>query len=222
MGFDGTRRNVELSISLVDSPKLERSLRLDIERVVFNRKKAAEVQRENHRRLEPEVKKGTCVLAKSNNNVSGEIKDRKLAREESASLPVRGARRILLMDDDEVIRDLMVQMLRLLDYEVVPTRDGQEAVRLYRRAMGSSKEFDAVIMDLTVPGGLGGKEAVRLLREADPNVQAILSSGSSNDPVMEDFRKYGFKAAVTKPYSVEELSRVLEEVLAPDCHGAAV
>jgi CheY-like chemotaxis protein len=221
MEFDGTKRNVELSISLVAIPKTERSLHFDIERVVLNRTKAAEVQRENHRRLEPEAVKGTNVFAKSN-KLRGEIKDLKLAREESAAGPVRDARRILLMDDDDVVRDLMVQMLRLLGYEVVPARDGREAVRLYRSAIGSSQEFDAVIMDLTVPGGLGGKEAVRLLREADPNVRAILSSGSSNDPVMEDFRKYGFKAAVTKPYSVEELSRVLEEVLAPDCHGVDV
>jgi CheY-like chemotaxis protein len=155
------------------------------------------------------------AFAKFNNKLMGELAGQHLAQE-SLVEPIVGAARILFMDDDEMIRELMVQTLSLLGYEVVSAREGLEAVRLYKRVKGSPKAFDAVIMDLTVPGGLGGKEALLLLREADPNVRAILSSGSSNDVVMADFKKCGFRAAVTKPYTVEELSRVLKEVLAPD------
>jgi CheY-like chemotaxis protein len=216
MGLPGTKRNVTLSMSSIGSPHGERSMSCGIGRNVFNSKKGVEGQREVYRWLETEVIRNINAFAKSDNKLRGEIERRNLAQEGSLAEPITGSGRILFMDDEEVIRELMVQMLSLLGYEVVPARDGQEAVNLYNCAKGSSQAFDAVIMDLTVPGGLGGKEAVQLLREADPSVRAILSSGSSNDVVMADYKKYGFKAAVTKPYTVEELSRVLKEVLAPD------
>ena len=88
--------------------------------------------------------------------------------------------------------------------------------------MESGKLFDAVIMDLTIPGGMGGKEAVRQLLKIDSKVKAIVSSGYSNDPVMSDFRKFGFKGVVTKPYTIEELGKTLQEVLTKEykkCHG---
>jgi CheY-like chemotaxis protein len=93
-------------------------------------------------------------------------------------------------------------------------RDGEEAVALYRQARESGDRFDIVIMDLTVPGAMGGKEAIRRFREIDPMVKAIVSSGYSDDPIMADFKKYGFKAVLAKPYKIHQLSETLYRVMA--------
>jgi PAS domain S-box-containing protein len=121
--------------------------------------------------------------------------------------------RILIMDDEEVIRDVVGEMLVHLGYEVGFAGDGAEAIRLYREAMEASQPFHAVIMDLTIPGGMGGKEAIAKLREIDANVKAIVSSGYSNDPVMANFKEYGFIGVVTKPYKMKDLSETLRRVL---------
>ena len=121
--------------------------------------------------------------------------------------------RILIMDDEEVIRDVVGEMLVHLGYDVVFARDGAEAIRLYQESMKASRPFHAVIMDLTIPGGMGGKEAIAKLREIDANVKAIVSSGYSNDPVMANFTEYGFYGVVTKPYKMKDLSEVLRRVL---------
>jgi two-component system, cell cycle sensor histidine kinase and response regulator CckA len=124
-----------------------------------------------------------------------------------------GSGRILLMDDEQFIRDLAGEMLSLLGYEAVLAKDGSEAIDLYKSAIRSALPFDAVIMDLTVPGGMGGSETLRKLREMDPGVKAIVSSGYSNDPVMAEYEKYGFLGVVAKPYSVNELSETLTRVI---------
>jgi PAS domain S-box-containing protein len=121
--------------------------------------------------------------------------------------------RILIMDDEEVIRDVVGEMLMHLGYEVGFAGDGAEAIRLYREAMEASRPFHAVIMDLTIPGGMGGKEAIAKLREIDAGVKAIVSSGYSNDPVMANFKEYGFIGVVTKPYKMKDLSETLRRVL---------
>jgi two-component system cell cycle sensor histidine kinase/response regulator CckA len=121
--------------------------------------------------------------------------------------------RILIMDDEEAVRDVAGEMLVHLGYEVGLARDGAEAIRLYREAMEASRPFHAVIMDLTIPGGMGGKEAIAKLREIDANVKAIVSSGYSNDPVMANFTEYGFNGVVTKPYKMKDLSEILRRVL---------
>ena len=124
-----------------------------------------------------------------------------------------GKGKILFMDDEQMIREIAGQMLRKLGYEVEFARDGEEAIKLYSKAKESRETFDAVIMDLTVPGGMGGKKAIQRLKEIDPKVKAIVSSGYFNDPVMSDFREYGFRGVFAKPYKIEDLSRVLHEVL---------
>jgi PAS domain S-box-containing protein len=128
--------------------------------------------------------------------------------------PLYGQGRILLMDDEEMVRDVAAEMLTHMGYEVVTARDGHEAIDLYRKAMEERPLFDAVIMDLTVPGGMGGKEAVKELLKTDPQTKAIVCSGYSNDPIMGRFAEYGFKGVVSKPYDAAQLQRVLREVMA--------
>ncbi|HJP17692.1 MAG TPA: response regulator [Nitrospinota bacterium] len=124
-----------------------------------------------------------------------------------------GKGKILVMDDLEIVKELADLALRRMGYEVELAEDGSKAIELYKKAKESGKPFDAVIMDLTVPGGMGGKEAIQKLLEIDPKAKAIVSSGYSNDPVMADFRKHGFVAFLVKPFKLEELHKVLAEVL---------
>ncbi len=126
---------------------------------------------------------------------------------------VAGTARILLMDDDEIIRDMANEMLTELGYEVAVCRDGAEAVAAYENAHGSRTPFDVVIMDLTVPGGMGGTVALQKMLMIDPKVKAVVSSGYSNDPVMGDFSQYGFVAVLPKPYGAEDVGSLLETIL---------
>ncbi len=126
---------------------------------------------------------------------------------------LHGKGKILLMDDEEVIRDVSGEMLREMGYDVVTARDGSEALSLYHTAKDSGKPFDAVIMDLTIPGGMGGRQTVEQLLAMDPSARAVVSSGYSSDPVMADYRQYGFRAVVTKPYKMDDLCRTIEQVI---------
>ncbi len=127
--------------------------------------------------------------------------------------PIRGEGSILVMDDEKHIRDVAAEMLISIGYDVVTTIDGTEALELYREAMESGSAYDAIIMDLTIPGGMGGKETIGKLIEMDPDVNAIVSSGYSNDPVMSGFSEYGFSGIIAKPYEIRELSEVLHRVM---------
>jgi CheY-like chemotaxis protein len=131
-----------------------------------------------------------------------------------------GQGRVLLMDDDEMILDATGRMLRHLGYAADCARSGQEAVSLYRAARDRGRPFDAVIMDLTIPAGMGGKDAFAALRELDPNVTAIVSSGYADEPVLADHRRHGFAGALPKPYTLRELGEVLHESLARRCARA--
>ncbi len=126
---------------------------------------------------------------------------------------VSGKGRILVMDDEEIIRTMLIRMLTLSGYHVEVTNDGDEAVEIYRQARESGRPFDAVILDLTVPGGMGGRETIKKLLEIEPKVKAIVSSGYATDPIMSEYRKYGFSAVVTKPYSVSRMEETLHDVL---------
>jgi len=126
---------------------------------------------------------------------------------------VQGRGRILVMDDDEMIRDVAGRILGRLGYEVEYAADGAEALVAYGEARKKDRLFDVVIMDLTIPGGMGGKETIRKLRELDPKARAIVSSGYSNDPIMAEFREYGFSGVVAKPYSIRILGEAVKSVL---------
>lgn len=121
--------------------------------------------------------------------------------------------RLLVMDDEEELLQIIGEMLTTFGYEVETVRDGAEAIDRYLRAKTEGRPFDAVIMDLTVPNGMGGREAITRLREHDPNVRAIVSSGYSLDPVMANYRQYGFCGIIPKPYRMQELRQELENVL---------
>jgi len=124
-----------------------------------------------------------------------------------------GECKILIMDDDTTLRITLSKTLQQLGYDVELARDGAEAIRLYSHAMKYGKPFDAIIMDLTISGGMGGKEAIGKLIEIDPDVRAIVSSGYSDDSLMANFRQYGFCALITKPYEIEELHEILNSVI---------
>jgi len=122
-------------------------------------------------------------------------------------------KRVLVMDDEELVRLFAEKMLDKMGYEVVTVRDGQAAIRRYKGAREAGNPFAVVIMDLSVSDGLGGKETIAELRAYDPDVIAIISSGYLNDPVMTDFQDYGFKGRIAKPFDIQDLVRVLESCI---------
>ncbi len=126
-----------------------------------------------------------------------------------------GKGKILVMDDEAMVREVLGMMLLTLGYEAKFAQDGVEAIEMFSRAQGSAEPFAAVILDLTVPGGMGGKEALERLLKIDPQVKAMVSSGYFDDPIMADFQKYGFVGVIAKPYKVAELGKVLNKVLTP-------
>lgn len=124
-----------------------------------------------------------------------------------------GTGRILVMDDEEMLLEVTSSMLNLFGYEVELAREGSEAVQRFKSAKDSGRSFDAVILDLTVRGGMGGKETIAKLLELDPSVKAILSSGYSDDPVLSSFKEYGFIGALRKPYQMGKLKEMLENLM---------
>jgi len=125
----------------------------------------------------------------------------------------RGRGRILVMDDDERIREVAAQILDSIGYEVHTVADGSATLQMYKEATEKGLPYDAVILDLTVPGQMGGKETVGELLKMDPQACVIVSSGYYNDPIMADHEKWGFKGVIPKPYGVKELSETVAGVL---------
>ena len=124
-----------------------------------------------------------------------------------------GRARVLVMDDDEVIRNLSSELLGLLGHDVEVAKDGQEAIKKYQDAIATGIPFDLVILDLTVRGSMGGVETVQQLLKMDPQVKAVVSSGYSDDASIADYMSQGFKASLKKPYDVDALREVLNKML---------
>lgn len=126
---------------------------------------------------------------------------------------IAGHGRILVMDDEEMIRAVAVAILEHLGYTAEVAEDGEEMLEQYQRAAAAGKPYDAVVMDLTIPGGLGGEQAIKKLLEMDPAARAMVSSGYANDPIIANYRTYGFSGVVVKPFTVEQLAAALSELL---------
>lgn len=136
-----------------------------------------------------------------------------VARKKSLKPVKRGKGTILVMDDEKMIREILVYSLGKMGFAVTATKEGSEIVKAYEKALASNKPYDLVIMDLTVPGGMSGKQAIEELCKLDPNVKAIASSGYSTDPIMSNYKKYGFCGVISKPYDIHELNKVVHRVL---------
>ncbi len=157
-----------------------------------------------HIHIDSEVGTGTTV------HIYLHASSKTLNKSESVKQSVQsGKGRILVMDDEPTVRELSRNILSHLGYEVVETEDGIETLKRYQLAKKENRPIDLIIMDLTIPGGMGGKETITRLKEIDPAVKAIVSSGYSNDPIMAEFRKFGFVDVLNKPYTVENLSNTV-------------
>ncbi len=121
--------------------------------------------------------------------------------------------KIMIMDDEEMVRNVVKDMLVRLGHEVVLSANGEEAVKLYQESLNLGKPYGLVIMDPTIPGGMGGQEAVQEVLNIDPYAKVIVSSGYSNDPIMSDYKDYGFCSAIVKPYQLQELSKVIGQIV---------
>ncbi len=133
-------------------------------------------------------------------------------KEKVVSHAVKAAR-IMVMDDDPMLRNLACSQLAMLGHESFAVVDGEQAINRYQELQDQGRPVDLVIMDLTIPGGMGGREAAQRLLALDPKAKIIVASGYSNDPVMATYREYGFKSAIAKPYNLAELSAIIDSVL---------
>lgn len=124
-----------------------------------------------------------------------------------------GKCRIMVMDDEEMVRDIAQAMLTKLQYEVLLAADGDEAIALFSKYRDEGNPVDVIIMDLTIPGGKGGKETVKKILAIDPKAKVIVSSGYSSDPVMANYKEYGFTAAISKPYQMQDIVRGINSTL---------
>ena len=120
--------------------------------------------------------------------------------------------RVLVMDDDIIIRTVVEKLLRKAGYNVECVSNGEDALRRYSETFGTSTPFDFVLMDLTIPGGMGGKEAVVKIKEFDENAKVVVFSGYSNDPILSNFREYGFDGVLKKPFSTDELLLLIQNI----------
>jgi len=142
----------------------------------------------------------------------GETYAKRQTRAASQTISNHKSGAILVMDDEKMIRDMTTEMLEYIGYQVTTCETGGEAIIHYKMACESGAPFSAVIMDLTIPGGLGGKETAEHILAFDPQACLVVSSGYSNDPIMSDYRTYGFSGAVAKPYNIIELGHLLSAI----------
>jgi CheY-like chemotaxis protein len=126
---------------------------------------------------------------------------------------ITGTGRVLVVDDEEAIRALVEFTLTRLGYKVMQAASALEGVNIYREKFEAGERFDAVILDLTLPGGMGGKEALKKLIEIDPTVNAIVSSGYATDATMSRYQDFGFRGVIAKPYEAAELGKIVHDVI---------
>lgn len=120
---------------------------------------------------------------------------------------------ILIMDDEEMVCEIAGQIFEYLEYDVVTTKDGAEAIRVYQERFEQENPFDMVVMDLNIPGGIGGKEAVKDILEIDSKAKIVVSSGYSTDPLMTNYSEYGFSGVLAKPFEVAIVETLLKDIL---------
>ncbi|MFH2046267.1 MAG: response regulator [Pseudomonadota bacterium] len=116
------------------------------------------------------------------------------------------------MDDEKIIIDVVKAMLNKIGHDVVLAQNGEEAIHLFNKAFDSAAPIDLMIMDLTIPKGMGGKEAVHEILKIDPNAKVIISSGYSQDPAIINFKDYGFSAAIVKPFQLKTLINIINQL----------
>jgi two-component system cell cycle sensor histidine kinase/response regulator CckA len=133
------------------------------------------------------------------------------------SFELKGSGRVLVMDDEDFVRDVAGEILHFIGYEVDTCGDGREAVGLFGAAREGNNPYSAVILDLTIPGGMGGKEAAALMLEIDPDAVLIVSSGYSNDPVVANFRQHGFSGVLSKPFDAKGMAGELKRLISKAC-----
>jgi len=136
---------------------------------------------------------------------------------EKTAAPQTGTGRVLWMDDEPGVLEVGGEILSILGYEVECARDGEEAIVAYRKAKEAGRPFDLVILDLTVPGAMGGEDAIKRLKAFDPGAKAVVCSGYSNSPITSDFREHGFEGVLQKPFNVNELSALAKQMV--DVHS---
>lgn len=121
--------------------------------------------------------------------------------------------KILLMDDEQVILEVTNEVLKFLGYDVMFARDGAAAVSLFMQEKSGSSPFDLTILDLSVPEGMGGKEAFERIHALDPSAKIVISSGYTNDPMLTDYASFGLSGVLAKPYRITEVKALLERMI---------
>jgi two-component system cell cycle sensor histidine kinase/response regulator CckA len=146
-------------------------------------------------------------------NLGYKVLDQALIEEEPEEKLLAAQGKVLIMDDEEIVRKVASEIVQYLGYEVQTTSEGAETIDFYKRAQVHNNPFSVVILDLTIQGGMGGKETMERLLGIDPEVKALVSSGYSEDPIMANFQEYGFKGIISKPYKIKDMQHKLSLVL---------
>jgi CheY-like chemotaxis protein len=120
---------------------------------------------------------------------------------------------VLIMDDEEIIREILAEMLRMTGFDVIQTADGEEAIKEYKKATEKGKNISCLIFDLTIPGGMGGRESVKMIREINPSIPVFVASGYADDPAISEPQKFGFTDSVAKPFTMDKIAEMLKKNL---------
>jgi two-component system, cell cycle sensor histidine kinase and response regulator CckA len=164
-----------------------------------------------HIEVESEEGKGTTFLVFL--PAVEHMDDKVTEKKTPAKIQLRETGRLLVMDDDESLLSIIKSMLASIGYDVHGATDGLDIIRMYQEARKAGKPYDVLVLDLTVPAGMGAKETISRLKDMDPSVRAIVSSGYSNDNIMMYYKEFGFKGVIAKPYRLDELSMAVRKAM---------